>query len=147
MICNCMRHSLSSLLHWTIVRYGGGSFTALIHQVGQTFWHLLDCCLHCPYLTEKWKGFFSVLKIIKVDRRSSLGNNSSLRDILTANADGISMKDFDPDPSIELWWKDIQVPHGIDAEDSTSDDNEAFILDDWDDWLGLGDSRSIDITL
>ena len=111
-----------------------------------------------PISNRKLERIFSVLKIIKVDRRSSLGN-SSLRDILTANTDGISMKDFDPDPSIELWWKDKvrrpdqkrrkvykkqKVPHGNDAEDTTSDDNEAFILDDWDDWLGLG---STDITL
>ena len=61
--------------------------------------------IHCLYLTENRKRLFSsVLKIIKVNRRSSLGS-SSLRDTLTANTNVVSMKDFDPDPCIELWWK------------------------------------------
>ena len=110
-----------------------------------------------PISNGKLERIFSVLKIIKVDRRSSLGNNS-LRDMLTVIADGVSMKDFDPDPCIELWWKAKsrkldqkkrkeyrkRTAQDNDSENS-SDESKAFILDDWDNWLGHGESRSVDM--
>ena len=68
------------------------------------------------------------------------------------------MKDFDPDPCIELWWKaksrrpDQQkrkeyrkrTAQDNDSENS-NDESEAFILDDWDNWLDHGESRSVDM--
>ena len=62
------------------------------------------------------------------------------------------MKDFDPDPCIELWWKDkVRRPDQERRKGSKSGKfhmtvKYLFILDDWDNSLGLGDSGSADIT-
>ena len=45
---------------------------------------------------------FSVLKLIKVNRRSSLGNDT-LKDLLMLNTNGKSMESFNADPFIDLW--------------------------------------------
>ena len=45
-----------------------------------------------------------MLKLIKVNWRSSLGNNT-LKDLLKLSTNRISMENFNPDPCIELWWQ------------------------------------------
>ena len=102
-----------------------------------------------PVSNGKLERIFSVLKLIKVDRRSSLGNDT-LKDLLTLNIDGRSMENFNPDPCIDLWWQaKTQRPdqkkrkvykkraeETIESEtDSSSDDDDVFLLDDWDNWL------------
>ena len=57
-----------------------------------------------PVSNGKLERIFSVLKLIKINRRSSLGNNT-LKDLLMLNTNGISMQNFNPDPCIELWWQ------------------------------------------
>ena len=102
-----------------------------------------------PVSNRKLERIFSVLKLIKVDRRSSLGNDT-WKDLLTLNTDGTSMENFNPDPCIDLWWQaKTQRPHqkkrkkykkragqNIESEtESSSDDDDKFLLDDRDNWL------------
>ena len=58
-----------------------------------------------PVFNGKLERFFSTLKLLKVDKRSSLGNEL-LDDLLTLNTDRVPLKDFNPDKSISLWWSD-----------------------------------------
>ena len=86
---------------------------------------------------------FSV-KLIKVNRRSSLGNET-LKDLLMLNTDGTSMENFNPDPCIDLWWqarpdqkkrKKYNKREGCESEtENSSSDDDTFLLDDWDNWL------------
>ena len=46
---------------------------------------------------------FSTLKVLKVDRRSLLGDDT-LDNLLVLNTDHISLKELDADRSIRLWW-------------------------------------------
>ena len=102
-----------------------------------------------PVSNGKLERIFSVLKLIKVDRRSSLGNDT-LKDLLMLNTDGISMDNFNPDPSIDLWWKaKTRQPDQkkrkkykkrsagqTELEIESSDQSDGtFLLDDWDNWL------------
>ena len=102
-----------------------------------------------PVSNGKLERIFSVLKLIKVDRRSSLGNDT-LKDLLTLNTDGRSMENFSPDPCIDLWWQartqrpdqkkrkvyKKRAEETTESEtDSSSDDDDTFLLDDWDNWL------------
>ena len=57
-----------------------------------------------PVSNGKLERIFSVLKLIKVNRRSSLGNDT-LKDLLMLNTDGTSLENFNPDPCIDLWWQ------------------------------------------
>jgi len=47
---------------------------------------------------------FSVLKLIKVYKQSSLGNDT-LKDLLVLNTDDVSMDNFNSDQSVDLWFK------------------------------------------
>ena len=103
-----------------------------------------------PVSNGKLERIFSVLKLLKVDRRSSIGNET-LKDLLMINTDGASMDNFNPDPSIDLWWRaktrrpdqtkrkkyKTRAAAGqseLDSDSSNSEDN--ILLDDWDNWLG-----------
>uniref|UniRef100_A0A1X7UFM9 HAT C-terminal dimerisation domain-containing protein n=1 Tax=Amphimedon queenslandica TaxID=400682 RepID=A0A1X7UFM9_AMPQE len=101
-----------------------------------------------PVPNGKLERIFSTLKLIKVDRRSSLGN-SVLDDLLALNTDPISLKNFNPDHSIQLWWNDkVRRPnqrprkkyaeranktHQEDSSEESETDSE--LLQEWDDWL------------
>ena len=88
------------------------------------------------------REFFSTLKVIKVDKRSSLGNDL-LDDLLVLNTDRVALKDFNPDHSISLWWSDKtrrpnQQPRkkdNKDSEEAHSDSENDLILDEWDVWM------------
>ena len=49
-----------------------------------------------PVSNGKLERIFSILKLIKVDKQVSLGNDT-LNDLLAVNTNTISMKDFNPD--------------------------------------------------
>ena len=53
--------------------------------------------------TSKLERVFSTLATIKVDRCSSL-KNQSLDDLLLLNSEKIPLANFDPNPRIDLWW-------------------------------------------
>ena len=108
-----------------------------------------------PVSNGKLERIFSTLKLIKVDKQASLGSDS-LNDLLALNTDSDSMKDFNPDSSIQLWWraklrrpdqkkrkeyvkrmaksKDVMVLDSESDDGQTNSDNE-FLLDDWDEWM------------
>ena len=46
-----------------------------------------------------------MMKVIKSEKRTSL-SNSTIDDLHALNANQIPLEDFNPDASIELWWKD-----------------------------------------
>ena len=54
-----------------------------------------------PLSNGKLERIFSTLKVIKVDRRSLLGNET-LDDLLLLNSDLVALTDFNPDQSIKL---------------------------------------------
>ena len=98
---------------------------------------------------------FSILKLIKVEKRASLGEDT-LNDLLALNTDSDSMKDFNSDSSIQLWWhaklrrpdqkmrkeyakrmtkSDIMVLDSENDDDGQTDTDNEFLLDDWDEWM------------
>ena len=100
---------------------------------------------------------FSTLKLIKSEKRSSL-SNESLDDLLAINIDAIPLKMFNPDSSIELWWKDkIRRPNqqprkvyekksgqssttvDLTADDEMPEIDPELTLDDWDEWMNPHD--------
>ena len=124
----------------------------LFHSPNSSSWpNALALCrllFTLPVFNGKLERIFSVLKLIKANRRSSLGNDT-LKDLLMLNTNGISMENFNPDPCIELWWqaktrrpdqkkrKEYKKKGGqnIESETENSSDDETILLDDWDDWL------------
>ena len=60
---------------------------------------LVRLLLTLPVLNGKLERIFSTLKVLKVDRRSLLGNDT-LDDLLVINNDPISLQEFNPDRSI-----------------------------------------------
>ena len=108
----------------------------------------------------KLERVFSTLKVLKVDKRSLLGNDT-LDDLLVLNTDHIPLKEFDQDRSIRLWWtsKKRRVNQGPkkeyqrksrDQDDTSSVDSQSLtvvdtqslgtaassvLLDDWDEFM------------
>ena len=80
----------------------------LFHAPNATEWCncliLARLLLTLPVSNGKLERIFSTLKVIKVDKRSLLGNDT-LDDLLVLNTDRIPLKDFNPDCSITMWWK------------------------------------------
>ena len=60
-----------------------------------------------PFSTAKVKRFFSILKIIKNERRASL-NCSTLNDLLEVNVEGPTLSNFSPDSAVNFWWNNCQ---------------------------------------
>ena len=109
-----------------------------------------------PVSNGKLERIFSILKLIKIEKRASLGEDT-LNDLLALNTDSDSMKDFNPDSSIQLWWhaklrrpdqkmqkeyakrmtksKDIMVLDSENDDDGQTDTDNEFLLDDWDEWM------------
>ena len=102
-----------------------------------------------PVSNGKLERVFSTLKLIKVDKRSSLGNDL-LDDLLVLNTDRVPLKDFNADESISLWWRDkVRRPNqrprkeyearckSVQDDNSDEDSNSEPIemLRDWDEWL------------
>ena len=116
----------------------------LFHSPNSSSWPNV---LSLSRLLFSLERIFSVLKLIKVNRRSSLGNET-LKDLLMLNTDGTSMENFNPDPCIDLWWqaktrrpdqkkrKKYNKREGCESEtENSSSDDDTFLLDDWDNWL------------
>ena len=101
-----------------------------------------------PVSNGKLERVFSTLKVIKVDKRSSLGNDL-LDDLLVLNTDRVHLKDFNPDCSISLWWSDkVRRPNQwprkeysahsgqtgqVQEEEEDSEPTEMLL--EWDEWL------------
>ena len=50
---------------------------------------------------------FSILKLIKTERRNSLSEDH-LDDLMRISVDGPPLSQWDATPSVHLWWKDKQ---------------------------------------
>ena len=102
------------------------------------------------------------MKLIKNKKRSSL-RNETLDDLLALTVDPIPLKSFNPDASLELWWKDKlrhpnQQPRKAYGKQSgqrsatidiTGDEESPEIeltLDDWDEWMRTDDEEPIELS-
>lgn len=64
---------------------------------------LAKLLLSLPASNGKLERTFSLLNVIKDKKRTRL-TNQSLDNLLLLLSNKISLKDFNPDPSIDLWW-------------------------------------------
>ena len=113
---------------------------------GQTFFSFL--CFFFLFLLPmvSSREFFRPLRFLKVDKRSSLGNDL-LDDLLVLNTDRIPLKDFNPDHNISLWSsektrrpnqgprKKYSKHREEDVEQSEDGHEVNFVLDEWDNWM------------
>jgi hypothetical protein len=126
----------------------------LYHAPNMSSWcnilQLVQLLFTLPASNGKLERVFSMLKLIKVDKRSSLGNQM-LDDLLVLNSDRVSLKNFDPDHSISLWWNDkARRPNQKTREenaacsstntstDSEERDTDTELLQEWDEWMNDG---------
>jgi hypothetical protein len=89
---------------------------------------------------------FSHFKAIKTERRTKL-KTKTLNDLLEINIEGPEFSTFAADKAIELWWnsqtrrinqserKEYTRQGASTDTDTIADSNDAFTLDDWDDWM------------
>ena len=138
----------------------------LFHAPSATEWHsallLAQLLLSLPVSNGKLERCFSTLKLIKSEKRSSL-SNETLDDLLALTVDPIPLKSFNPDASIELWWKDkLRRPNQQPRKayekqsgqssatiDITGDEETPEIeltLDDWDEWMRTDDEEPIELS-
>ena len=138
----------------------------LFHAPSATEWHsallLAQLLLSLPVSNGKLERCFSTLKLIKSEKRSSLSNDT-LDDLLALTVDPIPLKSFNPDASIELWWKDkLRRPNQQPRKayekrsgqssatiDITGDEETPEIeltLDDWDKWMRTDDEEPIELS-
>ena len=125
----------------------------LYHSPNASSWTnilaLVQLLFTLPVSNGKLERVFSTLKVIKVDKRSSL-SNEVLDDLLMLNTDPCSLKDFNPDKSIHRWWEDkVRRPNqqprkdyakrarvdNADDESESDEDKESELLLEWDEWL------------
>lgn len=110
---------------------------------------LIELLFSLPASNGKVERVFSQLNLIKSDRRVQL-SNKTLNDLLTISTSSESMEDFNPDPAIDLWWKDkVRRPNQkqrkpyrkrqrqiTSSQSSSSDsDDPTPLLDTWDEWM------------
>lgn len=128
----------------------------LFHAPNASEWSnsltLVRLLLTLPVSNGKLERVFSTLTMIKVDKRSLLGNDT-LDDLLVLNTDHIPLKEFNPDRSIRMWWNAKarrlnQHPRKVyktnkkstsrDQDDTCSADSQDtgnnLLLDDWDEF-------------
>ena len=103
---------------------------------------LAELLFSLPASNGKVERTFSQLKVIKSDKRTSL-NNDTLDDLLTIVTSNCSMKDFNPDKAIDLWWQSkTRRPNqtgrhcSSTTQNATSDDDsdpetDSDMLEEW----------------
>ena len=64
---------------------------------------LAELLFSLPASNGKLERVFSLLGVIKVNKRSLL-SNEMLNDLLLLNSEKIPLDKFDPNPAIDLWW-------------------------------------------
>ena len=108
-----------------------------------------------PFSNGQVERIFSMMKVIKTDRRTSL-HTSTLSDLLEIQVEGPPLATFSPDRAVKLWWDDCkttrrvnQAPRkeyksratssessscGSSSSEASSDSTaDTLSLDDWDD--------------
>ena len=111
---------------------------------------ITDLLFSLPFSTAKVECYFSILKVIKNERRASL-SCSTLNDLLEINTEGPTLSNFFPDAAIDLWWSDCQSGRRVDqkfrkeyrrrqktTEDSDADSESSEVeldIEKWDSWF------------
>ncbi len=118
---------------------------------------LVELLFSLPASNGKLERVFSQMNVIKTKKRSLL-TNESLDDLLLLTIDGVLLKDFCPDQSIDLWWQDkvrrphqtprktykkrkrvVQVPTTTESDSnssqSESEETQQDLLTEWDNWM------------
>ena len=80
----------------------------LFHSTDASDWmnalKLARLLFSLPVSNGKLERVFSTMKNIKQEKRSSM-SNELFDDLLVINVEKVNVEDFNPDDSIELWWK------------------------------------------
>ena len=71
---------------------------------------LIDMVLSLPASSAEAERGFSLMKIIKTDWRSRL-TDDSVSDLMTIKFDSPDVKDFDPQPAIDVWLLKKRMPY------------------------------------
>ena len=122
---------------------------------------LSELLFSLPISTSRVEQLFSLLKIIKTKRRTSI-NNSTLHDLLEINVEGPPLASFNANAAIQLWWSDRCTSRRVNqnprkeyppraASSSPLEESESTSVEDtgsgtlnlsaWDDWFD-SDSKS-----
>ena len=106
-----------------------------------------------PFSNGKVERFFSSLKVIKTERRTSL-HVSTVDDLLEITTEGPPLSHFTPDSAVDLWWSDCKTTQRVnqqpqklyrkfkpstttpDSDSSSEEEKEsAMSLEDWHNWF------------
>jgi hypothetical protein len=111
-----------------------------------------------PFSNGQVERIFSMMKIIKTDRRTSL-HTGTLSDLLEIQVEGPPLTTFSPDRAVKLWWDDCKTTRRVNqaprkeyksratssesscgpSSSETSSDSTVTVdtlsLDDWDDFF------------
>ena len=112
---------------------------------------LAELFFSLPASNGKLERLFSQVNVIKSEKRTSL-TNAALDDLLMVSTMDTSLKDFNADKAIDLWWEDkthrpsqkkrkpytkrgTSMATSLTTSDSESETEVANLLDDWDHWV------------
>ena len=142
----------------TYLRIGSDDYKKVWYQLhsspDSTKWPnimlIAELLFSLPFSTAKVERFFSVLKIIKNERRTNL-KCSTLNDLLEVNTEGPTLSSFSADAAVDLWWGDCLHGRRVNqkprkeyrrhsrssrvADDSETESEGELDLDTWDDWF------------
>ena len=69
---------------------------------------LFDLILSIPATSVAYETGFTHKKLVKSDRRTHM-TESTLSDCLIIKLEGTSIKGFNPDPAISVWFQKIEI--------------------------------------
>ena len=109
---------------------------------------LSELLFSLPFVNSKVERAFSIMKIIKTDRRNCLHTNT-LDNLMEINVESPPPESFSAEHAVKLWWEDcMRRPNQAyrkdykkrsSADNGSSDDSESepenTSLTLWDDWL------------
>ena len=111
---------------------------------------LSELLFSLPFVNSKVERAFSIMKIIKTDRRNCLHTNT-LDNLMEINVEGPPPESFSAEHAVKLWWEDRtrrpnqasrkEYKKRSSADNGSSDDSESepentsLTLDTWDDWF------------
>ena len=120
---------------------------------------ICDLLFSLPFATAKVERFFSTLKIIKNERKTSL-SCLTLNDLLEVNVEGPTLSDFSPDQAVDIWWSSCQSGRRVDqkprkeyhrnqkttGEASSDFEEETEVdIDKWDSWFGEDEEEQLKV--
>ena len=101
-----MQHNSFQYLLLITTQCGGG-LEAIFHAPNSNDWSnlllLVQMLFTLPVSNGKLERVFSTMKLLKVEKRSPM-RNDTLDDLLAINNDRIPFNEPNPDPCINMWW-------------------------------------------